>query len=756
MQQNSVSNALLWVTRVGLWILVFWTPIAIAGSLFFPYITGKNFFFRILTEIIFGFWLALAVVDPTYRPRKSPLLWAMVAFISVLTLATILGADPYQSFWSNFERMEGLVTYLHMFAFFLIASSVLRSRSDWSIIFHISVGASLAMSLYGLFEQLGMIQVPGASPGRVFARLGNPIYLAAYLLFHFFILGILWSWVKNTWARAAYVLIFLFELYIFFSTGTRGAVVGLAAGVLAMLLVLVLFSKDKRIRLAGGGLVLVGITAAVLLVQFKESGFIRSNPFLTRIAETSIVSSTAQSRLMIWSMGWQAFKERPILGWGPGNFIIPYAKYYNPNMYGNEPWFDRVHNMHLEWLVAAGVPGFLAYVGLFAMSGMVLWKLQRRQALSVFEVAVIVGFIVTYLVQNTFVFDSVITYLFVFLMLAFLHGLYSWVSVPVSAGKSPRMSGANQNMFLACLCVILGIGMAFWINAKQIQSARGIIQMLNAAGTGQGVMPVIQKFDEALKLGTFGVSEARERYVDMVIQVSFNKDKIPAQDFVLLVSKGITEMEKEAAEHPDSVKASLPLGKLYQLRFAATQSQSDKQKSIEVYENALKIAPHYPALHLGLAETHLVSGDAAKAAETVNAVYRTMTRPNTFIYSTLTVSVLSNNFDLAIDQLTYFHSLGNSDIYPQDIYLEPEKLEEVVQRSFVSKDAVGRERFLKKILEITESTQSPLAVVYAALAETELELGKNNEARKYAERALEVSPEEYKAELRQFIKNLPS
>lgn len=737
--------------------MVFWTPIAIASSLFFPYITGKNFFFRVLTEIIFGFWLALAIVDPKYRPRKGPLLWAVLAFIAVLTLATILGADPYQSFWSNFERMEGLITYLHMVAFFLIASSVLRSKSDWKTLFHISVGASLAMSVYGLFEQLGMIQVPGASPGRVFARLGNPIYLAAYLLFHFFILGILAFWVKNIWARTAYVLILLFELYIFLSTGTRGAVVGLAAGLGAMLLVLVLFSKDKRIRIAGGALVLAGIMAAILLVQFKEISFVRSNTFLSRIADTSVTSSTAQSRLMIWNMGWQAFKERPVLGWGPGNFIIPYAKYYNQNLYGNEPWFDRVHNMHLEWLVAAGIPGFLAYVGLFAVSGFLLWKLQRKQVLSLFEAAVIVGFFVTYLVQNTFVFDNVITYLFVFLMLAFLHGLYSWAIVSgVAPNIQSRKVAVNQNMFLACLCVILGIGLAFWLNAKQIQSARGIIQMLNTAGTGKGVMPVIQKFDETLKLGTFGVSEARERYVDMVIQVSFNKDKIPAQDFILLVSKGIAEMEKEAAKHPDSIKATLPLGKLYQLRFAATQSEADKQKSIEIYEHALKMAPHYPALYLGLAETHLVGGDAAKAADTVDKIFRTITRPNSLIYSTLTVSVLADDFDLAVDQLSYFLSLGNSDIYPQPIYLEPEKIEEVVQRSFVSKDAAGRELFLKKILEVTESTQSPLVVVYAALAETEVELGKNSEARKYAERALEFSPEEYKEELRLFIKNLPS
>ena len=68
---------------------------------------------------------------------------------------------------------------------------------------------------------------------------------------------------------------------------------------------------------------------------------------------------------MIWNISWQGVKERPILGWGQDNFSFVFTKYYNPQMYAQEPWFDRSHNVFLDWLVAAGVVGLIAYLYLF-------------------------------------------------------------------------------------------------------------------------------------------------------------------------------------------------------------------------------------------------------------------------------------------------------------------------------------------------------------------------------------------------------
>ena len=116
---NSFKSVSLWIIKIGLFIVPF-IPLYVSRVLFFPYITGKAFAFRILVEIAFATWLFLAIFYKEYRPKKSALLIALSAFILIVTLATIFGVNPYKSFWSNYERMEGLVTYLHLFAYFLV------------------------------------------------------------------------------------------------------------------------------------------------------------------------------------------------------------------------------------------------------------------------------------------------------------------------------------------------------------------------------------------------------------------------------------------------------------------------------------------------------------------------------------------------------------------------------------------------------------------------------------------------------------
>src|SRR3989344_7698429 len=114
---SQLERVLLWIIRIGV-VLILFTPLVVTQNLFFPFITGKHFFFRIIVEIIFGAWIALAAMAPQFRPAKIPLLWALAAFLGALSLATIFGVDPYHSFWSNYERMEGLITHIHVFALF--------------------------------------------------------------------------------------------------------------------------------------------------------------------------------------------------------------------------------------------------------------------------------------------------------------------------------------------------------------------------------------------------------------------------------------------------------------------------------------------------------------------------------------------------------------------------------------------------------------------------------------------------------------
>lgn len=759
MQYTGISKALLWCVRIGIWLLLF-TPLIVAPTWFFPYITGKNFFFRIVTELVFGAWLALILIDAQFRPRRGIVLWAFLSFVAILGLATMFGADPYHSFWSNFERMEGMVTYLHLAALFLMASSVFRTVSDWRLTFHVSLAVSFIVAGYGLLELFKIIEIPGSTAGvtgiGIFSRLGNQIYLAAYLLFHFFILGFLFFTTRNIWWRALYMFLGLFELYIFFHTGTRGALIGLAVGLAVVVFALFLFSlrDNKRLALYMGVLIALGVGTIAGLYMLRDSAVAMKYPLLRRFADINLQSSTAQSRIMIWGIANEAVKERPLLGWGPDNFILPYGKYYNPNLFGNEPWFDRVHNMHFEWLVDAGILGFLAYLTVIGSSLYGLWTLWRRRALHNVAIAVLAGFLAAYLAQNTFVFDNIITYLFFVLFLALVQSMSASMSIRNSDKEIPQNNIPSQKrggyaFILAPFCIVVGIVVAATVHTKQMQVASGIIDMLNSASMANTALSFTNKVDAMVAKNTFGTSEVRERFVDFLFAAARPHTQVATSDLLLLLSHGIDEIKKESERNPDAIRSSISLGKLLQLRYTVSGSHADRDEAIKVYEKVIALAPHYPSTYIGLAEVYLVNGDTKRASDVMDDIFQEMSRPNTFIYSLLSVSILDGDWERAARQIQRFKSFGNTPAYPAPAYLEPEKLDEVVKRTFTINDPHGREKFLKILLEAQEES-----VTLLGLAETATELGKWDEVDAYLSRAHAVARPNQRSGVDEFEKQL--
>src|SRR5947209_1904911 len=81
-------------------------PLIVVNAYFFPFITGKAFYFRLLIEIAFAAWIILACLDAKYRPKITKLTVVVSLFALVTLLADLLGVNPIRSIWSNFERME--------------------------------------------------------------------------------------------------------------------------------------------------------------------------------------------------------------------------------------------------------------------------------------------------------------------------------------------------------------------------------------------------------------------------------------------------------------------------------------------------------------------------------------------------------------------------------------------------------------------------------------------------------------------------
>ena len=232
------------------------------NSFLFPAIDGKAFFFRILVEVAFAGWIILAFIDAKYRPKLTPLTIAVTLFAMVALVADLCGVDPVHSLWSNFERMEGWITIIHLWAFYMVITNVFGSEDGekrlWNSWLNVSLLVAVIVGLGGLCQIFGWTAYHNI-PGRVDAFLGNAEFVAGYMLFNIFIAIYLFIAARAKkmkgmmfpqWAYPVMVVLFGSVL---FGTQTRGTILGLVIGLLLALVLYAIFGKNEPRSRCGDG-----------------------------------------------------------------------------------------------------------------------------------------------------------------------------------------------------------------------------------------------------------------------------------------------------------------------------------------------------------------------------------------------------------------------------------------------------------------------------------------------------------------------
>lgn len=606
--QKILANTVVLLGFVAIPLIPF---IVMGDSTFFPFIVGKNFAFRIVVEVMFSAWIVLAVLDPLYRPKKSYLLGALVAFIGIITLAAIFGENPTKSFWSNFERMEGVVTYFHLLAYFIVASTVLFARNLWRpyLNFHLAMG--VIMALYGVSQWAG-VSVIVQDGMRVNGTLGNAAYLGTYTLFNAFLALFLMVHTGVTKAGAhtrhvVYGAIVALQVFVMYHTATRGAVLGLIAGLgLAMILV-ALFERERAWLRKGSIGVLVALTIFVGgFIAIRDTSFVRESPVLSRFASISFSEKTTKSRFMVWGMAYQGFKENPVLGWGMENFNYVFNTYYDPKMYDQEQWFDRAHNVFFDWLIAGGLPALLAYLSLFGCALYCIWK--RAHSLSVVEKSVLTGLLGGYFFQNLFVFDNITSLIYFFTILAFVESLSREAYTPATKKntKTPAL-GEGTSFALSVGAIALALVLVFGVNYKGYMQNRTLFRALSERSSTEGVAYNRALFEKAVSYGSFGTSEAREQLAQASLgSVEHGKALNGAQgDFLSIAAD---ELVAQASELPRDARYQLFAGS-----FFSRVGRFDQ--AIAYLEKAHTLSPAKQAILFELGNVYYNKGDRAKAEE---------------------------------------------------------------------------------------------------------------------------------------------
>ncbi len=577
-------NKILKWTALGGIFSVFIIPFIVPSGLFFPFITGKGFLFRCLTEVAFAAWLVLAMRDASVRPRKSWLLWAFVAFAGVIAVADIFGANPWKSFWSNFERMEGYITIIHLFLYFLVASSLLATERLWQRFFEFSIWSSLFISVYSIFQLAGKLVINQGGV-RVDATFGNATYLAIYLVFNIFFALVMIAKDRAVWKKWAYSLIAFLHVVILYHTATRGAILGLIGGLLLSGLLIAFFDRgERRLRVVAGSIVGAVVLLVIGFVGVRHASFVTSSPVLSRFASISWNETKTQARAYIWPMAIEGWKEHPILGWGQENFNYIFNKNYDPRMYAQEQWFDHAHNTVLDWLVAGGLLGLLAYLSLFGAAGYLIWR--RSVDMSFTEKALLTGLGAAYFFHNLFVFDNLVSYILFASVLAYVQ----WKSTRLEKPLAAEVDAADDSdvRMLGPLVLIALVFCLYFFNWRGYATNKALISALVANGQGTSqAQATLAGFQKALSYGSLGTPEVVERIVEGTKSV--NVAEVPfevRQKYAEMAKKAIDE---QVARFPGDARYETFAGAFY----AVYGQNADAEKH---FLTALSLSPKKQSL----------------------------------------------------------------------------------------------------------------------------------------------------------------
>ena len=629
------TNSLL---RYGIYTglaLILLVPLVVTASMYFPFISGKNFAFRIVVEIIFALWLILAVREPASRPRQTVLLWATFSFLVVSILATVFSVNPYHSFWSNFERMDGLLTQIHLFMYFLVASSILVTRTAWRNFFNWSLAVATVVAGYATLQLFGRLAIhQGAS--RLDATLGNSAYLAVYLLFQLFFAAYLAVTDERgrRYLQSLYGLLGLWFLILLYYTQTRGTIIGLIGG-LFIAGALLTWRGSKRIKQLASGL-LIGLLILIgLFVALKNTAFVQNSETLRRFASISFNEQTVESRFQIWQMSLAGVREHPLLGWGPEGFIYVFSKYYQPSLWNQEPWFDRSHNVFLDWLISAGALGLLTYLTLF---GLAIYLLLRRDFFTreskqeTIGSALLIGLLVAYFCHNFFVFDNLVSYILFFSLLAYFSALKA-------LDLGPRLGGGKKfvpgfNLSLAGLVIVVTISSLYWLNLKPIFASQNLIKAMSSTNPADR----LTSYQKVFTANTFASHEALEQYLGAAGQILDPNVPLPVREAYSQLA--VEQIAIEGASAGSDARFNLVIGSFF-------TNVGRYDDALTYLNKAKQFSPNKQAVYFQLASVYVNQRDFDKAYSTVEiARHLAPNYPEAKVMSVL-VSIYSGRFEQA-------------------------------------------------------------------------------------------------------------
>ncbi|GIW65216.1 MAG: hypothetical protein KatS3mg093_195 [Candidatus Parcubacteria bacterium] len=384
------------------------TLLIVDSGVLFPFITTKALLFRSLVSLSFVFIVWLYLINPGSFPKNNYLFLAIVLFLIANILSTVFSVTPYRSFWGNAERMEGLWSMFFYLGYLFLLLTIFQFSPERRKIIFISI-----LIVTTLISLIQINQAFFQGNVRPSATLGNATYIGFVNLLMIFLILFFFADSRNLSEKAIYLLLIFVNFISLLGSQTRGSILGLLTGIIFALFFYGLFIKvktSKKILFFALGFLII-----LSFYFFLKTDFALKIIGINRLAETLKNPVSVFPRIFAWKIFLDAFKEKPIFGWGQESLPIAFFSHFDPRLYLYEKAiFDRPHNKFIEVLVSTGIVGFMTWVLIFVAFVYYLIK----QNFNLYQKSILFGSLFAYLGQVFSLFDMQASYLIFFFILS--------------------------------------------------------------------------------------------------------------------------------------------------------------------------------------------------------------------------------------------------------------------------------------------------------------------------------------------------
>ncbi len=335
--------------------------------------TNKIFLLRFFTVYAVFLWLAVSLLKKRFEGYKTSFDFPVLGILGVTFITVFFTSkNPNTSLFGVYENYEGIFTALNYTLLFYLTVKFAASMDMVKKSLAVIIGAAALISVYGVLQNFGIDFVrwnpETYNPGRFFSTLGNPNFLAAYLVCVIPLLFIMFFITQKMQLKIPYLLILLVSILVLFLTKSRAGTISF--GVTAVLIAAYsfydarkreneLFSRNKMWFVFFSAAFIIAVIFSPKMREAFVEIWERSKGLMT------LHGVTMTPRVYIWKSALMMFKDFPLFGTGTDTFQVMFP-YYRFPIYWQLEWNgtpEKTHNVFLQVLATQGIAGF----GFFAL-----------------------------------------------------------------------------------------------------------------------------------------------------------------------------------------------------------------------------------------------------------------------------------------------------------------------------------------------------------------------------------------------------